>query len=693
MFRGSPSNPYDDIVIRATDESQTSENWSLFIEVCDKTLNDKTPTGPRECIASIQKRLQHRNANVQLLSLTLTESLVKNTNENLHRELASRAFMKVLSALVLDRYTHEKVKKRVLQCLKSWSDEFHGKLNLGLVEETLEDLKSKGFKYEDDFEAHPSHPSDDVLKREEEELQRALEESEREAEWNNMSGVGNFPTANSSSKAHSSAIGPTGYLPSQNRYASDPNNNPFQNSNSQNSNPQSTSQSHRINPESSLPLEQMSRVNLQDSQPQNNDDVSLHPPGGAELYPMRSRSKPAPSRVKALYDFDPSEEGELAFREGELIRVIDSAYKDWWKGELRGQVGIFPVNYVEAIPDPSPELLAREAEIEASVFAQAHEIDRLLQMMRNLDAKRDNLADNDELSELYQQTLSLRPKIVRLIEKYTQKKAELLQINAKFMTAKTTYDSMIEESLAKHHPGVAAEVYTQPNPNMHQNLPPQHLGYGPQPAYPTNYGYEQQAPYLPHPSMSSQSFQHPSISPVLSQRPQYVPDSLVPEGIDTSRYYLASDGNWYAFSAEQLAANAAKTSQVPQVSINHPASIQAGPLNQVPSQPVNTDQSPNQPYLVHQHSNSPNFHGSGLLPATSLSTTTATTPLENLHKGQAENNNQYGGMYSSAGAQQVLSNDGGHLAGAWNGYKGHTENNQGTGTDHAPTTNMPTAQS
>lgn len=57
------------------------------------------------------------------------------------------------------------------------------------------------------------------------------------------------------------------------------------------------------------------------------------------------------------------------------------------------------------------------------MFAQANEIDRLLQMMQNLDAKKDNLADNDELSELYQQTLSLRPKIVRLIEKYTQKKS------------------------------------------------------------------------------------------------------------------------------------------------------------------------------------------------------------------------------------------------------------------------------
>lgn len=56
------------------------------------------------------------------------------------------------------------------------------------------------------------------------------------------------------------------------------------------------------------------------------------------------------------------------------------------------------------------------------MFDQLGEIDRLLQMMMGLDAKRDNLADNDELSELYQKSLMLRPKIVRLIEKYTQKK-------------------------------------------------------------------------------------------------------------------------------------------------------------------------------------------------------------------------------------------------------------------------------
>jgi signal transducing adaptor molecule len=47
-----------------------------------------------------------------------------------------------------------------------------------------------------------------------------------------------------------------------------------------------------------------------------------------------------------LYDFQPTEQGELGFEKGDIIRVIESVYRDWWKGELRGKTGIFPVNYV-----------------------------------------------------------------------------------------------------------------------------------------------------------------------------------------------------------------------------------------------------------------------------------------------------------------------------------------------------------
>ncbi|POV97909.1 hypothetical protein PSTT_14772, partial [Puccinia striiformis] len=491
-------NPYDEVVLKATDEAQTSENWSHSSNMRQST-NRYYPNGARDCIGAIQKRLQHRNANVQLFCLTLTESLVKNTNENLHKEVSSRAFMKVLSNLVTDRYTHEKVKKRILQCLKSWAEDFNGKPQLGLVEETVDELKEKGHQYQEEEETSTTnhHHPDELLKREEEELQRAIAESEREAEWMNMAGVGNFPASSSIATNQFNTIGPTGHIPSssQARFG-----NP----------PLAAAASSHPQPSPNPPIEAMAQI------------PDLHPP------PI-TKTKPAPRKVRALYDFEPNEEGELSFREGDIIRVIDSVYKDWWKGELRGQIGIFPVNYIETIPDPSPETLSKEAEAEAVVFGQANEIDRLLEMMNNLDAK-----------------------------------PELLQINSKFMTAKTTYDTMIEQSLAVHHPGVGAEAFTQPHNNNNPNPNPniyQSQGPYPQVRYPS---YEQNS--YPNQVPINQHYQRPNGPPTSSPSPnhhqrqqqQQYPAREIRVDILSFRGKLINGGvlihKEYAYSVEQLAA-------------------------------------------------------------------------------------------------------------------------------------------
>ncbi|OBZ66741.1 hypothetical protein A0H81_13201 [Grifola frondosa] len=46
--------------------------------------------------------------------------------------------------------------------------------------------------------------------------------------------------------------------------------------------------------------------------------------------------------------------------------------------------------------------------------------------------------------------MSLRPKIVKLIDKYSQKRADLVSMNESFVKARTIFDRMMEESLARH---------------------------------------------------------------------------------------------------------------------------------------------------------------------------------------------------------------------------------------------------
>lgn len=53
--------------------------------------------------------------------------------------------------------------------------------------------------------------------------------------------------------------------------------------------------------------------------------------------------------VTALYDFGGQGDGDLAFKEGDKIKVLKKtdSTDDWWQGELKGIKGMFPANYVQ----------------------------------------------------------------------------------------------------------------------------------------------------------------------------------------------------------------------------------------------------------------------------------------------------------------------------------------------------------
>ncbi|EMF17349.1 uncharacterized protein SEPMUDRAFT_35558 [Sphaerulina musiva SO2202] len=126
------------------------------------------------------------------------------------------------------------------------------------------------------------------------------------------------------------------------------------------------------------------------------------------------------SRVRALYDFTPSEPGELAFRKNDIIAVLESVYKDWWKGSLRGQTGIFPLNYVEKLQDPTKEELERDAQMEAEVFGEIKSVEKLLALLSvgGEGGGRRGEREEEEIGELYQRTLGIRPKLIELIASF-----------------------------------------------------------------------------------------------------------------------------------------------------------------------------------------------------------------------------------------------------------------------------------
>ncbi|CAD6449230.1 a959f9e6-f22b-4f29-b60a-499027c784a7 [Sclerotinia trifoliorum] len=439
MFRAQ-QNAFDEVVAKATDENLTSENWEYIMDVCDKVSGEDS--GAKDAVASMIKRLAHRNANVQLYTLELANALSQNCGAKMHRELASRAFTDALLRLANDRNTHQQVKTKILERMAEWAEMFKDP-DLGIMNDQYHRLKSQNPNLHPPSAPSKSRLTDLDRQKEEEELQMALKLSIQDKSSQPK------PSQPSSSSAD----------PAQSQ---------------------------------------------QDAQPQQ-------VPSGTTAATV--------SRVRALHNFQPTDADELQFRKGDIITVIGSVYKDWWRGSLRGKTGIFPLNYVEKLVDPTPEELQREAQMEAEVFAEIKNVEKLLTLLSTSTSQLD-ARDNEEITKLYHSTLAIRPKLIELIGKYSQKKDDFTQLNERFIKSCRDYENLLDASMTQ------AQSY-------HYGRP------GQAPQGPQGYGYPPQAA---RPQQEPQRYYTPS-----QQEPPYQQQPTPPSGYAPPRngpapFYVVAPG-------------------------------------------------------------------------------------------------------------------------------------------------------
>ncbi|XP_045578628.1 sorbin and SH3 domain-containing protein 2 isoform X2 [Salmo salar] len=69
------------------------------------------------------------------------------------------------------------------------------------------------------------------------------------------------------------------------------------------------------------------------------------------LFSLLHQKQPA----RAIYDFKAQTAKELTFKKGDGVNIIRQIDSNWYEGEHRGRLGIFPISYIEKMPLPEKQ--------------------------------------------------------------------------------------------------------------------------------------------------------------------------------------------------------------------------------------------------------------------------------------------------------------------------------------------------
>eukprot|EP00088_Acartia_fossae_P066832 TRINITY_DN8302_c0_g1_i15.p1 TRINITY_DN8302_c0_g1~~TRINITY_DN8302_c0_g1_i15.p1 ORF type:complete len:638 (-),score=172.54 TRINITY_DN8302_c0_g1_i15:484-2397(-) len=438
------SSPFDQIVEKVTDE-KSAEDWGLIMEVCDRV--QATNSGPKDCLKSIYKRLNHQDPHVVLQAVVLLDACINNCGQYFLVEVASREFETEFRKLLTK--SHPKVQEKLKLSLKKWAEgEFSKDSKYSLIPTLYNALKREGYRFTEDdpprTQTLPKDPNVVASKQEEDDIAKAIQlslESSKGGGSSSASGTGNRSSGGGASAVNNSNANSSLY-PSADSFS----------------------------------------TNQGSSGPSGSFNSS------ASAAPDKDQKK-----ARCLYDFEAAEDNELTFKAGEIVVILDDEDANWWKGSNHRGEGLFPANFVTLDLSPATEKkksVQFNEEVEVNTVEKVvatpqltideEKIDQLLSILHEADPLDEE--DPPSLPVLEEQVGAMGPMIDNELEKIDRQHAKLTRLSRELVESLQLYHTLMAEMPPSMPAAYAGGYPGMPAPGQPAFMPGQPMampGMGP----------------------------------------------------------------------------------------------------------------------------------------------------------------------------------------------------------------------
>lgn len=511
------------------------EDMALNLDICDRIRSKQVP--PKEAMRALKKRLQHKNPNVQLLALKLSDVCVKNGGGHFLAEVASREFVDALVVILNNTTTAQEVRSKTLALLQSWASAFKSRSDLNYMVDTYNSLKNSGVQFPPvrektgaimiDTAAPPDWTDSDVCDR----CRSLFTLTNRKHHCRNCGKTFCQPcSARSTPLLQLGITQPVrvceGCYQKVNGGSSSEPVSPVTNTSGSNSYPGARSAVVSSTGSSSKEDEELQKaIALSLLENEKNSDSARLP-----------RKEVSYASVAAKKDPEEVEDPELAaaiaasLKDVKINKPQQYAMKDsMYPSTSSGSSSSSRVKFA----DEQPPLPVRQTSVPAAQdgnisSTECQNIALFYELMEKMDADSTGAASagmltDRDLRNLYETMTSLHPKLVKNIEECVEKHRVFMDLHEKLTNGVRTYDRLLDDKSkqqaaaqlqaaqqahaqaynpqsyygqpppqygpTQHQPGYGTSPYYAPPQQQHQQAPP------PQQQQPTGYYTPQQQPY------------------------------------------------------------------------------------------------------------------------------------------------------------------------------------------------------